>query len=36
MTLDFRFSTEVEAFRDEVRTFLDQEMAADEGRAAWG
>jgi alkylation response protein AidB-like acyl-CoA dehydrogenase len=30
MTLDFRFSTEVEAFRDEVRTFLDQEMAAAE------
>jgi alkylation response protein AidB-like acyl-CoA dehydrogenase len=29
MTLDFRFSAEVEAFRDEVRTFLEQEMAAE-------
>jgi alkylation response protein AidB-like acyl-CoA dehydrogenase len=27
MTLDFRFSAEVEAFRDEVRTFLNEEMA---------
>jgi alkylation response protein AidB-like acyl-CoA dehydrogenase len=27
MTLDFRFSAEVEAFRDEVRTFLRDEMA---------
>jgi alkylation response protein AidB-like acyl-CoA dehydrogenase len=29
MTLDFRFSAEVEAFRDEVRTFLRQEMAVE-------
>ena len=29
MTLDFRFSAEVEAFRDEVRTFLREEMAVD-------
>ena len=27
MTPDFRFSAEVEAFRDEVRTFLQEEMA---------
>ena len=29
MTLDFRFSAEVEAFRDEVRTFLRHEMAPE-------
>jgi len=29
MTVDFRFSAEVDAFRDEVRTFLEQEMAAE-------
>jgi 3-oxocholest-4-en-26-oyl-CoA dehydrogenase alpha subunit len=29
MTVDFRFSAEVEAFRHEVRTFLEQEMAAE-------
>ena len=29
MTVDFRFSAEVEAFRNEVRTFLEQEMATE-------
>jgi alkylation response protein AidB-like acyl-CoA dehydrogenase len=29
MTEDFRFSAEVDAFRDEVRNFLEQEMAAE-------